>query len=122
MDFLSEDEPLVVTGMQMENAIRIGRYFLEHARAAFSIMGSDDKVRRCKAVLGAIKSAGLLEFNRRDIMRLNRSFKTAEMLQPILDQLIDYGYIAVKENPNYSGRGRPPTPVYIVNPYLFGSY
>lgn len=121
VDFLAEEEPLVVTGKQMVNAIRIGRYFLEHARAAFSIMGSDDKVRKCKTVLSAIKSAGLLEFNRRDIMRLNRSFKTAEMLQPILDQLIDYGYIAVKENPNYSGRGRPPTPVYIVNPYLFGS-
>lgn len=118
-DFLADIEPLVVTEETMENAISIGRYYLEHAKAAFSLMGADNTINTCKYVLKAIKSAGLTEFTRRDIMRLCRSLKKAEDVQPVLDHLVEYGYIALKDADNYSGKGRRPAAVYLVNPHLY---
>ena len=35
-------EPLAGTGETMENAINIGRYYPEHAKAAFSLMDADN--------------------------------------------------------------------------------
>ena len=54
-------------------------------------------------------------------MRMCRSLKTKEALLPVLDQLVDYGYIALKEMQAYSGKGRPPAPVYMVNPYVYAN-
>ena len=118
-DFLVEPEPLVIDAATMANAIRIARYFTEHARAAFSLMGADITVKQSKYVLNAIRNTGLAEFNNRDIMRLCRSFKKVDDLRPVLDHLVDYGYIAVKDAGTYSGKGRPPAQTYIVNPCIY---
>lgn len=118
-DFLDEPEPLVISGEIMNNAIRIGRYYLEHAKAAFSLMGADNVVKQCKYVLNAVTSARLTEFTRRDIMRLCRSLKKVEDVQPVLDHLAEYGYIALKDSDTYSGKGRRPASIYLVNPYLY---
>ncbi|WP_169007263.1 YfjI family protein [Faecalispora jeddahensis] len=118
-DFLDVPEPLVIDAATMANAIRIARYFISHAKAAFSLMGADNTVKQSKYVLNAIKNTGLAEFNKRDIMRLCRSFKKADDLQPVLDHLVDYGYIAVKESGVYSGKGRPSAQSYIVNPCIY---
>ena len=75
-EFLEEPEPLVVSGEVMKNAISIGRYLIDHAKAAFSLMGADDGIKKCKYVLDAIVKSGLVEFTRRDVMRLCRSLKT----------------------------------------------
>jgi hypothetical protein len=118
-DFLDVPEPLVIDAATMANAIRIARYFISHAKAAFSLMGADNTIKQSKYVLNAIKNSGLAEFNKRDIMRLCRSFKKADDLQPVLDHLVDYGYIAVKESGVYSGKGRPSAQSYIVNPCTY---
>ena len=118
-DFLDVPEPLVIDAATMANAIRIARYFISHAKAAFSLMGADNTIKQSKYVLNAIKNSGLAEFNKRDIMRLCRSFKKADDLQPVLDHLVDYGYIAIKESGIYSGKGRPPAQSYIVNPCIY---
>ena len=102
----------------MANAIRIARYFISHAKPLF-LLGADNTIKQSKYVLNAIKNTGLTEFNKRDIMRLCRSFKKADDLQPVLDHLVDYGYIAVKESGVYSGKGRPSAQSYIVNPCTY---
>ena len=107
-EFLDTREPLVISAENMGNAIQLARYFLEHAKAAYSLMGADDTAKQCQYVLAAIKDNGLMQFKRRDIMRLCRSFKKAEELQPVLDHLIDYGYIAPDGKTAWSGKGRPP--------------
>ena len=114
--FEMDSADLVVSGETMANAIRIGRYYLEHARAAYSLMGADPAVKQCKYVLSAISKYGLTELNRRDIMRICRSFKTAEEVQPVLNRLAEYGYLAVKDDGNYATGGRPANPTYLVNP------
>ena len=114
-EFLGDREPPVISGKVMSDAIRIGRYFIGHAKAAFSRLGADEGIRNCKYVLSAIRKAGLTEVSRRDVMRLCRSFKTAEEAQPVIDQLVDYGYLAEKRPERQPGRGRNPLPVYLVN-------
>ncbi len=118
-EFLSDPKPLVVSGEVMANAIRIGRYYLEHAKAAFSILGVDEGIRNCKYVLSAIKKAGLTEVNRRDIMRLCRSLKTKDEVQTVIDQLVEYGYLAMKPMEQQTGRGRNKLGIYLVNPCIY---
>ena len=114
--FLQEPEPLIVDAGTMKNAIAIGRYYTEHSKAAFSLMGADPVVKQCKYVLSAIKKNGLAEFTRRDIMRNCRGIRTAEEVQPVLDRLTEYGYIAAKPANGYTGVGRPAAQSYHVNP------
>lgn len=115
-DFLAVNDALIVSEEVMQNAITIGRYFAEHSKAAFSRMGVDDRMKQSKYVLSAIVKNGLAEFTRRDIMRLCRSFKTAEELQPILNHLTEYGYIAPKGDDAKFVKGRPTGQIYLVNP------
>ena len=117
--FLESAEPLVVDETTMANAIKIGRYYTEHSSAAFSLMGADGLVKQSEYMLDAICKSGLTEFTRRDIMRLCRSFKTADEVQPVLNHLTEYGYIAPKTSDVQSGKGRPTGQAYLVNPYLY---
>ena len=100
----------------MENAVTIGRYFLEHAKAGYSLMGADVVNKNAQYLLSAIKRERLTEFSRRDAMRLCRRFKTAESLQLVLDRLCEYGYLATKLLPPAHGAGRKPSEVYLTNP------
>ena len=120
-EFGDMKEALIIDGATMANAIRLAEYFTEHAKAAYSLMGADDTVRLCRYVLKAVKENGLTEFKLREIMRLCRSFKKAEDLQPVLDHLVDYGYIAPGGRLNWSGRGRPPAQTYLVNPRIYNN-
>ena len=118
--FLESAEPLVVDEPTMANAIKIGRYYTEHSAAAFSLMGADALVKQSEYMLEAICKSGLTEFTRRDIMRLCRSFKTADEVQPVLNHLTEYGYIAPKISDSQNSKGRPAGQTYLVNPYLYG--
>lgn len=116
--FLEDPDPLVVDERTMQNAISIGRYYTEHSKAAFSLMGADILVKQSQYVLDAICKNGLVEFTRRDIMRLCRSFKTADEVKPVLNHLEEYGYIAMKNSDSSTGKGRPAGQIYLVNPCL----
>ena len=118
-DFLDISDSMIVSGETMAGAIAIGRYFTEHSRAAYSLMGADDLVKQSQYTLDAIMKNGLLEFTRRDIMRMCRSFKKAEQVQPVLNHLADLGYVALKDTEQTSGKGRPANPTYLVNPLLY---
>ncbi len=104
----------------MENAVTIGRYFLEHAKAAYALMGADATNKNAQYLLTAIRKESLAEFSRRDAMRLCRRFKTADSLQPVLNRLCEYGYIAVKPTEGIPAFGRKPSEVYLTNPCLLG--
>lgn len=83
------------------------------------LMGADPVISQSKKVLDVVTNNRMTEFTRRDLMRLCRNFKKAEDVQPVLTQLVDYGYIAPKENTSYSGKGRPPAQIYLVNPHMY---
>lgn len=105
----------------MEHAVIIGRYFLAHAKAAYSLMGADTVNKDAQHLLPFIKRKRLAEFSRRDAMRLCRSFKTADSLQPVLNRLCEYAYIAVKPQELVSGIGRRPSEIYVTNPAVLNT-
>ena len=118
-DFLDLSDSMIVDEATMAGAIAVGRYFTEHSRAAYSLMGADELVKQSQYTLDAIMKNGLLEFTRRDVMRMCRSFKKVEQVQPVLNHLADLGYVALKETEQTFGKGRPANPTYLVNPLLY---
>lgn len=116
-EFLDVAEPLTVDGRTMENAIRLGRYFLNHAQAAYSVLPEDAMFKQANRILTMLKERKLTEFDRRAAMRYCRTFKTVAEIQPVLDFLDDYGYIARQPEKTVSP-GRPPLPKYSVNPWV----
>lgn len=115
-EFLEEHEPLVVDGETMQNAIKLGRYFLNHAQAIFNVLPENAMFQNANRILKMITEKGLTEFNRRTAMRFCQTFKRVEDIQPVLDFLEDYGYIVALSPPSTNGKGRPPIPKYLVNP------
>lgn len=110
--FFDITPPLVVSEEDMSNAILIGRYYIEHAKASYSIMGIDPINKQAEYVLANIKKNGFYEFSKRDILRASRSFKTVESLTPVLNRLVEYGYIQVKQT-------NKKTESYLSNPIIF---
>lgn len=116
-DFLDEPEGLTVDADTMTNAIRLGRYFLNHAQAAYDMLPEDGMYKQAARILEMIAEKKLSEFDRRLAMRYCRTFKTVAEIQPVLDFLDDYGYIAQIQGKT-PVTGRPPLPKYAVNPRI----
>ena len=116
-DFLSVPESLFIDEITMEKAIKLSRYFLNHAQAIFSVLPEDAMSKKAEKILKMIKTKGFREFDRREAMRNCRSFKKVADIQPVLDYLEDYGYIfAQPENAPTTGRTR--LSKYYVNPKI----
>lgn len=110
--FFDITPPLVVSKEDMANAISIGRYYIEHAKASYSLMGIDPINKQAEYVLANIKKNGFYEFSKRDILRASRSFKNVDSLTPVLNRLVEYGYIQVKQT-------NKKTESYLSNPIIF---
>ena len=106
-----------ITGDTMRAAEQIGRYYLDHALAAFDLMGNADPTREdAQHVLSWILRQHHTDFTQRQahIAVRSRVQKVAD-LEPALDLLADHGYIAPRPADPNRGRGRP-TVIYDVNP------
>ncbi len=110
--FLDITPPLVISKEDMANAILICRYYIEHAKASYSLMGIAPINKQAEYVLTNIKKNGFYEFSKRNILRANRSFKTVDSLTPVLNRLVEYGYIQVK-------RTNKKNESYLSNPIIF---
>ena len=100
----------------MESAIKLGRYFTEHALAAFSMMGADLRTEDSKVVWAAINRYNLERFTNRDLwLKVRRRFKVDYLLETLLN-LCDYGYLRQVPARRADGPGRPPSPAFEVNP------
>ena len=115
-EFMDDPDPLVVDGETMSNAIKLGRYFLNHAQSVYNVLPVNAMYKEARKILQMIVDKDLTAFDRRSAMRNCSSFRTVAAIQPVLDFLEDYGYI-VQVPQKTSGSGRPPLPKYAVNPY-----
>lgn len=120
-EFLEDEPELVVDASVMEGAIRLGRYFLRNAQAAYDALPENAMTARANRILETIRDKKLAEFDRRMAMRYCQYFKTVSDIQPVLDFLEDYGYIA-QLNAAYRPAGRPPLPRYAVNPRFLNGF
>ena len=106
-----------ISSATMENAIRIGQYFLAHARYAYSVMGTDLSVQKAQFVLAKIMKRKVTEIKRSELFQMCRGkfFKKTEDLFPTLELLEDRGYLRL-EQPEHFTAGRPPDVRVILNP------
>ena len=114
--FFDITPPLVVSKEDMANAISIGNYFTEHAKASYSLMGIDPINKKCEYVLAKIKEHNFYEFSNRDITRAcgTKDLRTNEGMLPVLNRLIEYGYIQPKTD-------KKNNTLYLTNPIIFNT-
>jgi replicative DNA helicase len=113
--------PKDISGDAMAQAIKIGRYLIEHARAAFAEMGADPQVENAKRLLRWIEHDRVKVFTRRDAHQAHRArFKTVDEIDPVLDLLESHGYIRPQTQMDQeTRRGRKASQSYEVNPHIF---
>ncbi len=112
--FFDETPEVIVSKDDMANAITIGKYYIEHAKASYSLMGIDPINKKCEYVLSKIKEHNFYEFANRDITRAcgTKDLRTLEGMLPVLNRLIEYGYIQPKTDKKNNTS-------YLTNPIIF---
>lgn len=101
------------------SAVRIGEYLIPQAKMAFSRMGADGRTGGARSLLDWIQGNGLVRFQAREAHRSNQTlFPKAADVQPCLQLLEEHGYIRQEPEKDGRGRGRKPSPTYLVNPLL----
>ena len=109
---------IILTESFMDSAIRIGKYYLEHAKAAYQLMGADEVTAQCKYILRQLSKTQPKIITVRDIMRTCKRFKTAESTQTPINRLCEYGYLR-EIHADYSGSGRPQAKSWEINPETY---
>ena len=119
MDLMYRGQPwdeLIETDTMMA-AVSLGRYFEAHAKAAFALMGSDARLAVAKRVWAAIVRHDLNSFKVSDLWQhVRRSFSNVAELEQALNTLDELGYIRARGVPKREGPGKPPSPMFEVNP------
>lgn len=99
----------------VDDAIQFAEYLIIHALIAFDAMDMDPEVENTKAVLGWVSRRE--RFSKRDLYKAYQArFQTVRTVEPVLDLLCEHGYVRLVPPPPTTGRGRPASPEYIVNP------
>ncbi len=97
----------------MGRAVSVARYAIEHARAVFSLMGSDAATAAAKRAWSWIAAKGVATVSQRDLHRGLHAERATDLDAPI-KLLVERGYL--REVPVAASGGRPPSPTYAVNP------
>jgi hypothetical protein len=102
----------------VQAAIRVGRYLIPHAVAAFDLMEADPTLTLARRVLHWILAKQLTSFSRRDCFEAMKGrVRRVEALDPILSILETHGCVRRRLQES-RGRGRPPAPIFDVNPLV----
>ncbi|OXS25356.1 MAG: hypothetical protein BI182_15490, partial [Acetobacterium sp. MES1] len=105
----------------MVNAMDIGGYFLKHSMNAYDLMGADDRMKRVRSTLSKLEKAPKPEYKKIDIFYLGRKSQNekVEEFEPIIEQLVEYGYLSEVQPISTNKRGAKPKPIYKLNPLYF---
>lgn len=104
----------------MRRALYMGAFLAEHAKAAYALMGTDDRLEGGKRVLEWVRRTALEQFTARDCFRGVRGqtsiFTHMEAVEGALEELEERGFIRSLPPERTGGPGRKPSPRYEVNP------
>lgn len=107
----------------LARAIRLARYLIAHAQAAYAEIGANPAVESAKSILRWIEKTDARAFTKRDCYQgVKGTFKKAADLDPVLEILIDHGFLREQPMLEREGPGRKPSQVYEVNPLFFASH
>jgi hypothetical protein len=101
-------------------AMQVAGYYKANALMAFDAMQVDPVVADAEYLLGLIRRRGHAKVSTRQLhMAASRSrFPRVTDLAPGLTILADHGYLRELPPRDLDGPGRPPSPVWAVNPHL----
>ena len=86
----------------MQRAVMLAAYLIEHAKAAFDLMGADEGLNIAKRLWEVIDKNRKIKFTARDAWNpLHNSIKTVSEAEPGFASLLDHNYIT--EPPQASG-------------------
>lgn len=104
----------------VKRAIKIGRYLIPHALAAYAEMGADPQIESAKHLLRWIERDGVESFTKREAHFSNRGrFKKVTELEPALELLEAHGYIRTVARAAEPGKvGRKQSQLFEVNPLI----
>ena len=113
------DAVWIVQKEDMENAIRLGMYFLSHAECAFNLLGVDQQTKDAKTLVRLLRERKdrLTELNARIVARMTNKLGKKDRINGVLSMLADYGYL--KEKVNTYEYGRPKSETYLINPKIY---
>lgn len=123
MSILEHPDTLIVESRTVSNAIRIGRWALAHAEAAFGHGVAIPQLHIAQRALAWLQRHSRSAFTHRDVFQalkaqsgggVNRSTDLDEPLR-ILEE---HGYIRKRPEEKPLRAGRPPSPVYDTHPSL----
>ena len=87
-------------------AVAVGEYLIDHARAAFAVMGGDPAIETARRLLRWIVEGQLRTFTRRDAYRAVKGhLRTVADVDPALQLLADHGYVRAVSS-DAAARGR----------------
>ena len=105
----------------MERAVYLALLLIDHARAAFNLMGVDKAIEDAKAVLDWIKARGRPVFHRTECLKaLHGRFTTAPRLTEALRVLADRNIVSGPHS-LVTTPGKRPTAAFCVNPAVLGA-
>lgn len=118
---VTHDNPgeLKIAPETMEQATYLGGLLTEHAKAAYALMGTDETIEGAKKILAWIRRESQEYFTVKECFDRVRNvslFPHAAEVKAALKELEDRHYVMQLQTEPRQGRGRKPSPVYIVNP------
>lgn len=101
----------------MEGALCLADFFVEHALRVFDFMGADEVMESARLVWDwAVRQDGGV-FSRRDChRRFQGRFGRVDELDPVLELLVERGWVRLRDDGGGKRRGRPASPVFLVHP------
>lgn len=100
-----------------EKAVRLCRLLIDHAHAAFGLLGADATDTDATAIVKWAQDGAHLSFSRRQCQKaMEGRFRSIERLEKALDRLAQSDVARIDKVPN---KGAPPTTMIRMNPKLF---
>lgn len=99
----------------VDAAIKAGSYFRATAINVFGRFDDDEMVTDAKYLLDRILRIGSEEVSVRQMQRAAKRFKTRDQIEPVIELLVEYDFLALSQGPTSTG-GRPSSPRYRINP------
>lgn len=108
-----------VSEVAMRDALQLGYLLIDHARAAFALLGTDAADTDAAAVVRWVKSNQLQSFTRREAQKAQEGrFRSVERLEKAMERL-EAGEVV--RSTKLRKRGAPPSIAYRVNPRLLSA-
>lgn len=121
MEYSNITTSCLVSADTIKKAIEISKYFLEHSKYAYTLMGANKETQKAKYILKKLEKQNKMSLKRSEILSISRSgnIKKVEDIFKALDILVEYGYIIELEAEQVIRKGRKKDIVYALNPLYF---